>query len=554
MPDYLAPGVYVEETPFRSKSIEGISTTTAAFVGPARFGPLQGHQLVTSLTDYERCFGDGAPLTIGGATSVNYLWHAARAFFEEGGKRLVIARVARPTDPADPLSGHARADMAALSLHASYPGTGGNARITLTLSLGAGSAPASSDIVWNAPAQRFEQRVAGSQANSLPAILVEAVVTRGTMMDGAATLSLDPAHPRALFAVFAQDVAAGDSALPVIITAAAGKSGLDILDALFAANAGLKAALIDPASGRAARSLSIDLTNGNDGVPLDLAAYEEGLARLEAAEDVAAVAAPGSTVQDGPLARDVAQSLITHADRMRFRLAIIDSVRGHEVSQARSFRADFDSSYGAFYYPWIEVVDPAPTAAGASLLLPPSGFVAGIFARNDVERSVSKAPANEVVRLATGFEGLINKSQQEVLNPEGINCFRFFEGRGYRLFGARTMSSDPEWKYVNIRRYFSYLEKSISVGLEWCVFEQNEAALWTRARAATEAFLFSEWRAGGLLGVKATDAFFVECDRTTMTQTDLDAGRLICHIGVAAIRPAEFIIFRIGQKTASAVN
>lgn len=554
MPEYLAPGVYVEETSYRAKTISGVSTTTAGFIGPARVGPVASHQLVTSLTDFERFFGDGAALTIGNEASVNYLWHAARAFFEEGGKRLVIARLFQPTDSTDPFCGHAFADIAPITLRARYPGTGGNARVTLILSLGTGSNPTSPDIVWNAAAQRFEQRAAGSPAGSSPSVLAEVTITRGAVTDGAASLSLDPAHPRSLFAVLAQKVAAADAALPIILTVAAGKTGLDVLNALFAANPALKSALANAASNRAARSLSIDLTGGNDGLPLDLATYDDGLKRLEAAEDVSAVAAPGSTAQDGPLAKDVAQALITHADKVGFRLAIIDSVRGHELTQARNFRATFDSSYGAFYYPWIKVIDPAPAAAGASLLLPPSGFVAGIFARNDVERSVAKAPANEVVRLAIGFELLINKGQQDVLNPEGINCFRFFEGRGNRLYGGRTMSSDPEWKYVNVRRYFSYLEKSISVGLEWCVFEPNDEALWTRARAVTETFLFAEWRAGNLLGLKATEAFFVMCDRTTMTQADIDAGHLICLIGVAPIKPAEFILFRVGQKTASAVS
>jgi hypothetical protein len=176
--------------------------------------------------------------------------------------------------------------------------------------------------------------------------------------------------------------------------------------------------------------------------------------------------------------------------------------------------------------------------------------VAGIYARNDIERAVFKAPANEVVTGAIGFEKLINRAQQEVLNPLAVNCFRFFEGRGYRLWGARTATSDPEWKYVNLRRYFAYLEHSIDKGTQWAVFEPNGERLWANVQRTISDFLFNEFQNGALLGSKPEEAYFVRCDRSTMTQNDLDNGRLVCKIGVAALRPAEFVIFRIGQWTA----
>ncbi len=169
-----------------------------------------------------------------------------------------------------------------------------------------------------------------------------------------------------------------------------------------------------------------------------------------------------------------------------------------------------------------------------------------------MQRAVYKAPANEVVTLALGFETLLNKAQQEVLNPEGINCFRFFEGRGMRLWGARLISSDPEWKYVNLRRYFAYLEHSIDKSTQWAVFEPNGERLWANLRRTVADFLLNEWQNGALLGDKPEKAFFVRCDRSTMTQNDLDNGRLVCLIGVAPLYPAEFVIFRIGQWTADA--
>jgi phage tail sheath protein FI len=162
---------------------------------------------------------------------------------------------------------------------------------------------------------------------------------------------------------------------------------------------------------------------------------------------------------------------------------------------------------------------------------------------------VYKAPADEIVNLALGLDQALGKAQQEVLNPEGINVIRFFEGRGYRVWGARTISSDPEWKYVNLRRYLAYLEHSIDKGTQWAVFEPNGETLWSGIRQAIEDFLWNEWRSGALLGDKPEKAFWVRCDRSTMTQADLDAGRLIALVGVAAVRPAEFVIFRIGQQT-----
>ena len=241
--------------------------------------------------------------------------------------------------------------------------------------------------------------------------------------------------------------------------------------------------------------------------------------------------------------------LIAHAELMRYRIAVLDCPSGpvQSVADVRRVRAKLDSKYAAFYYPWVTVLDPV---TDRELNLPPSGFVTGIYARNDINRAVYKAPANEVVNLALGFEQTLNKAQQEVLNPEGINCFRYFPGRGFRLWGARTISSDSEWKYVNLRRYFAYLEHSIDKGTQWAVFEPNGELLWANVRRSIEDFLLNEFQMGALLGTKPEEAYFVRCDRSTMTQNDLDNGRLVALIGVAALRPAEFVIFRIGQWTA----
>jgi phage tail sheath protein FI len=307
----------------------------------------------------------------------------------------------------------------------------------------------------------------------------------------------------------------------------------------------------------------VHLDNGDDGDRPASAEYrgearpdstsKTGLMALEDIDDISIVAAPGSTYltrSNDPYVSDVAANLnllINHAERMRYRIAVLDSSNAQTLQDVRAQRAKIDSKYAAFYYPWIRIVDPI---TGKEADMPPSGFVAGIYARNDIERAVYKAPANEVVSGAIGFEVTLNKAQQDVLNPEGINCFRFFEGRGNRLWGARTASSDPEWKYVNLRRYFIYLEHSIDKGTQWAVFEPNGERLWANIRRTVEDFLFNEWSMGALLGDKPEKAYFVKCDRTTMTQNDLDNGRLVCQVGVAALRPAEFVIFRIGQWTA----
>jgi len=268
---------------------------------------------------------------------------------------------------------------------------------------------------------------------------------------------------------------------------------------------------------------------------------------LEDLEEISIIAAPGSTHSAGEeTGADVRRLLIAHCEIMRYRVAVLDSVDSQLISEIRGDRSSIDTTRAGLYYPWVQIADPLTET---DILLPPSGFVTGIFARNDIERGVHKAPANEVLRLAKRLEVNINKSQQEVLNPDGINVIRFFEGRGYRIWGARTTTSDPEWKYMNVRRYFAFLERSIELGTQWAVFENNGRTLWSNVQSTIQDFLFNEWKEDHLAGSTPDEAFFVRCDRSTMTQNDIDNGRMICEVGVAPLRPAEFVIFRIGQKT-----
>jgi len=293
------------------------------------------------------------------------------------------------------------------------------------------------------------------------------------------------------------------------------------------------------------------------GAPDQAGTYAAAFEHLLALEDVSIVAAPGHSAYQTANYQAIQGLLRAHVERPRaFRIGVLDTPPNLTPSLARQERARIDSTRVALYYPWVTVANPLARPGRddipREINLPPSGFICGIYARNDALLSVSKAPANEVVRGALRFERDINHAENQLLNPLGVNCLRFFPGRGYRVWGARTASSDPEWKYVNVRRYFIYLEASIDRGTQWAVFENNGERLWANVRETVESFLYNEWVSGNLLGGSPKEAFFVRCDRSTMTQNDLDNGRLICLIGVAVLKPAEFVIFRIGQKTADA--
>jgi uncharacterized protein len=240
-------------------------------------------------------------------------------------------------------------------------------------------------------------------------------------------------------------------------------------------------------------------------------------------------------------------AMIAHCELMGDRMAILDPPPGLSPQQVKEWRMDkagYDSKYAALYYPWVKVFDPA---SGTNRMVPPSGHLAGIWGRNDATRGVHKAPANEVIRGAVALETQITRAEQELLNPIGINCIRAFPGRGIRVWGARTLSSDPAWRYLNVRRLFNYLEESILNGTQWVVFEPNDDALWARIRRTISAFLVNEWRKGALFGLTPDEAFYVRCDRETNPAESIDLGQVICEVGVAPVKPAEFVVFRLAQ-------
>jgi len=211
--------------------------------------------------------------------------------------------------------------------------------------------------------------------------------------------------------------------------------------------------------------------------------------------------------------------------------------------------AGYDSKMAALYYPWIEVMNPLTKRP---MMIPPSGHVAGVWCRVDDTRGVHKAPANEVILGANGIGFQVTHAEQGGLNKVGINCIRAFPGRGIRIWGARTLSSDPEWRYINVRRLFNYVSESIMEGTQWSVFEPNDQRLWTALKISAGHFLTRVWRSGALFGASPGQAFYVKCDAETNPPDVVEAGQVICEIGIAPVKPAEFVIFRLSQFTGGA--
>ncbi|GAB3666334.1 phage tail sheath subtilisin-like domain-containing protein [Ramlibacter alkalitolerans] len=593
MPEYLAPGVYVEETSFRAKSIEGVGTSTTAFVGPTRRGPVGGvPEMVTSLTDFEHIYGSLENLGLADVTDarrrLNFVAHAVRAYFDNGGSRLYVMRTVNGAATAAGRLRTGGADGELAFLRARFPGAAYNGRVRLRESRRPatvrtlGTAPAGSVLsLMNGNTETLYTGSGTTWADSggtalsfanldpedLPANADSGnIVTLAVDVDADGTvqtwedLGLVRTHPRWIATVLAQNPQSRAEALANLVWADIG-ADIDAFELLAAVRA--LPAVPNDADGRRELLLgsgegSVAGTDGSAptlGAETTAGSYAEALAVLTGIEDVSIVAAPGSSAYADGAA--IAGALIGHAERRRaYRIAVLDCAPAQTPGDMRTFRGRFDSKYAALYYPWVMVSNPLARPGREDIpreiALPPSGFVTGIYARNDIQRGVYKAPANEVVTGALRFEIDVNFAQQELLNPLGVNCLRYLSGRGYRVWGARLASSDPEWKYVSDRRYFNYLEASIDRGTQWAVFEPNGERLWANVRQTIADFLYNEWRNGALLGTTVDQAFFVRCDRSTMTQNDLDNGRLVCLIGVAIIKPAEFVIFRIGQKTADA--
>ncbi|WP_436738193.1 phage tail sheath family protein [Streptomyces sp. BBFR102] len=529
MPSYLSPGVYVEEVASGSRPIEGVGTSVAAFVGLAPVGPLNEPTLVTNWTQYVASFGE--------FTDGYFLAHAVYGFFNNGGSAAYVVRVGGAPGGVAGTPGEGGEEAAGQRGRSAVAGAGTPA----ALPAGQAQALGTFKVAAIAPGESgtLSVEVTDSEGEG-PAERFRLVVKDGAK------------------AVETFDVSAKKSARNYVVTQV--KQGSKLISVQEAAAASQLArpdnqtvALDAPAA------LAPVVPEAPEGESVGIAEYlgdsadRTGFGGLEAVDEVSMVAVPDlmAAYQRGAIdleaVKAVQLGLIAHCELMGDRLAIIDPPPGLNARQIRVWRqetSNYDSKYAALYYPWIKVFDPA---GGQTRLIPPSGHVAGIWARNDSERGVHKAPANEVVRGAVDLEMQITRGEQDLLNPIGVNCIRTFPGRGIRVWGARTLSSDPAWRYLNVRRYFNYLEESILNGTQWVVFEPNDQALWARIRRNISAFLVTEWRSGALFGATPEDAYYVKCDAETNPPESVDLGRVICQIGVSPVKPAEFVIFRLAQ-------
>jgi Bacteriophage tail sheath protein len=305
------------------------------------------------------------------------------------------------------------------------------------------------------------------------------------------------------------------------------------VEAKKASEAGKPAPAAAPAAPALSTAVNPALYIGKDEGP----GRRTGLNVFNDIPEISLVCAPGQSdaaVQD---------AVISHCENNKYRFAILDSAEELGKDGIAKMPKPRDSQYAAYYFPWIQVYDPEK----GNIFVPPSGHVAGIYARSDSERGVHKAPANEIVRGALGLKYTISRPEQDFLNPRGINCIRNMGDRGIRVWGARTVSSDPSWRYINVRRLFLMIEQSIEIGTQWVVFEPNDESLWKRVTRNITAFLLRIYNSGALMGKTPEEAFYVKCDSETNPPEVVDAGQMVCEIGIAPVKPAEFVIFRIGQ-------
>ncbi len=519
-PSYLSPGVYVEEVDKGSKPIEGVGTAVAAFVGFAQKGPVNQPTLVTNWTQFVESFGD--------FMAGSYLAHAVYGYFNNGGGRCYIVR----------LGGKEQGDGAAPAaqpVSLALPSRGATPLETLRISA-LGPPEEAGQIT-------VEIANASGEGGEPAEDTFKLIVRKGPQEEVFDNLTLRKGRGARNVETVVNDPQAGSKFVRVTDLGAAG-SVAERRPQLGTYNLG------GPIATTAAPTLALAVA------PKDFegsSADRTGVGGLEVAEDVTMVCCPDlmAAYQQGVIDMDGVQAvqtaMINHCERMKNRVAILDCPPGMKPQEIQDWRVNkvrYDSSYAALYYPWIKVFDPIQ---GKAIMVPPSGHMAGIWARNDNTRGVHKAPANEVVGGALDVEYQMTKAEQDGLNPVGINCIRAFPGRGIRVWGARTLSSNPSWRYLNVRRLFNFVEKSIENGTQWVVFEPNDFSLWQRIKRDVSAFLNVVWRSGALFGATPQQAFFVKCDEETNPPEIRDLGQVVIEIGIAPVKPAEFVIFRISQ-------
>lgn len=620
MPQYLSPGVYVEEVDRGAKPIEGVATAVAAFVGFTEKGPREA-TLVTSWEQYVSIYG--------GFVEGAYLPVSVYGWFLNGGQRAYIIRVS-PTIVI-PQSGSRRASLEVTPLLG--PGSEepvtvtvdsqGNGRYKLTAKRGdvtetfenlssdakdeqaryvssiINDAEKGSKLVrvHDASGKResAEKRAPktgsfnfSSDDNKSAAELPAPTLRLSPRQGDAPVLEVKPASGvSGAVSVEVAEITGNEELFKLIIKPAEGdaesfdvsfKKGPQYVETVINGGKGasklvrVKDLAPDSQDGPANRRPNAGKHEINSGSTAASASgkvlatvndftgdvlQRTGVEGLEALDDVTIVLMPDlwTLYQSGQIdmksVQVVQTAMMNHCEKMKYRVAVIDAppeMTPQQVYNWRMKEANYDSKHAAMYYPWIEVAN--PSKPGQTMFVPPSGHVAGVWARVDNERGVHKAPANEIIRGVVGLETNITSAEQAGLNPFGINAIRSFPGRGIRIWGARCLTSDPSWKYLNVRRLFNYVEASIERSTQWIVFEPNDAELWARIRRDISAFLYQVWLQGALFGATAEEAYFVKCDADTNPQVNIDNGIVTTEIGIAPVKPAEFVVFRIGQIAA----
>lgn len=645
MRTYDAPGVYYERTDAASPGIQPLRTDIAGFVGIAERGPLRVPVPVESWRQFEAWFG--------GFTGTGYLAYAVRAFFENGGRRCWIVRVASDAAATAGLSLDARTPAKAktaatwLRIEANSPGVWGDdlevtigathraqtktlpaetraqeAKVELTAGFGhrglirfmqTGTLPTyrvidevdadHSRLSWSNPVAGFDLNEPISIESVEYTLLVRSA---GKLLRAYEGLSLVPGHPRygpdvlpLLSELFRRRRSDALPAAPepiAIIQPQDAESIVPIFPLDLGDSHQWVAFLRGGGDGLAALR-TIDFT-GEEVAPDDSDAIrkrkEIGITALNTVDEIAIVAVPDIHIRPfvppptaplppcvpdlclpsaadlpaTPRARSLGDAppifsdgevfavqsyLIHQCEKLRDRFAILDApysaAKNDKLGSAaiRQWRARFDSTYAALYYPWLKIVDPLRNAGSLTREIPPSGHVAGVFARGDLAIGVHKAPANTELAWAEDLTAHVNEAEHGLMNPMGINALRHFPGRGIRVYGARTVSSDSDWRFINVRRLLMMIEEAIDRALQWVVFEPNDHITRTKVTLVLRNFLGSLWRRGALMGPTQDDAFFVKCTDANNPPSERANGRLLAEVGVAASQPFEFIVLRVGR-------
>lgn len=558
MAEYFTPGVYVEEYDSSPRSIEGVGTSTAGFIGFAEKGPASGApSLVTSFKSFTRQFGSFLSQFAYG--EYRYLANSVEQFFINGGTRCYVSRVV----PEDARA--AKKELGILSIEAANEGKWGN-RIQISMTTVTRRkmqliAQSGSGYIAKTT-EGFREGdlvVVNGEYNRIAAIYDNSVTFENAFQTEVVDTGIIPAT--VLYLVTADVNIRYNDEVENYAEVSFNHLSPNYIASRLSGSELVKVSVgqtdqignpVEAVFGQGNPGGILNLEGGFDGTiskvtPATFTGVDEGPGKRTGIQSflenstVSMMAIPGITDPE------VIVSLIAHCESLKSRIAVFDMPGDmYRTKDLIEYRGIIDSSYGAMYHPWIQVFD---RSSSKSDYIPPSGAVMGVYSRTDINRGVHKAPANEIV-FCTGLKVNYTKAEQDILNPEGINLIRAIPGQGIRVWGARTASSNSAFKYVNVRRLFIYVEESIKANTSWVVFEPNDNALWQRVSLTISSFLDGMWRTGMLAGSTPGEGYFVEIGPSTMTRDDIMNGRLICNIGITPSRPAEFVIFRVTQHTA----